>query len=70
MNGYETFDEALLDIASLPNLPMETMPLLRSQVLLSRTSMAGMALRTTDIGDEVHKMFQVPLSDDEIVDIH
>ena len=49
VNEYETFDEALLDIASLTNLPMEAMPLLRSQVLLSRTSMNGMAQRTTDI---------------------
>ena len=70
VNEYETFGEALLDIASLPNLQMETMPLLRSQVLISKTSMAGMAQRTTDIADEVHNCFKVPLSDDEIADIH
>ena len=32
--------------------------------------MAGMAQRTTDIEDEVCNCFRVPLSDDEIADIH
>ena len=32
--------------------------------------MAGMPQRITDIEDEVHNIFQVPLSDDEIADIH
>ena len=60
VNKYGTFDEALLDIASLHNLPMETMPLLKSQVVFSRTSMAGMAQRTTDVKDEVHNIFASP----------
>ena len=70
VNNYETFDEALLDIASLTNLPMEAMRLLQSQVHLSRTSMTCMAQLTTGIEDKVHKIFQVPLSHDEIADIH
>ena len=49
VNNYETFDEALLDIASLTNLPMEATRLLQSQAHLSRTSMTCMAQLTTGI---------------------
>ena len=70
VNNYETFDEALLHIASLTNLQMEAMRLLQSQVHLSRTSMTCLAQQTTDIEDKIHKIFQVPLSHKEIADIH
>ena len=70
VNNYETFDEALLHIASLTNLQMEAMRLLQSQVHLSRTSMTCLVQQTTGIEDKVHKIFQVPLSHKEIADIH
>ena len=46
------------------------MPLLRSQIYLSRTSMARLAQRRTDIEEEVVKIYKVPVSGDEIADIH
>ena len=70
VNNYERFDEALLHIASITNLPMEAMRLLQSQVHLSRVSMTGLAQQTTGIEDKIHKIFQVPLSHKEIADIH
>ena len=70
VNNYETVDEALLHIASLISLQMESMRLLQSQVHISRTSMTCLAQQTTDIKDKIHKIFQVPLSHKEIADIH
>ena len=46
------------------------MPLLRSQIHLSRTSMSRLAQRTSDIEDEVVKIYKVPFSGNEIADIH
>ena len=70
VNNYESFDEALLHIASITNLPMEAMRLLQSQVHFSRVSMTALAQQTTCIEDTIHKIFQVPLSHKEIADIH
>ena len=70
VNNYETFDEALLHIASLTNLHMEEMRFLQSQVHLSSTSMTCLAQQATDIEDKIHKIFEVPLSHKEIADIH
>ena len=69
-NNYENFDEALLHIANTTNLPMEAMRLLQSQVHLSRASMTGLAQQTDGIEDKIHNIFQVPLSHEEIADIH
>ena len=70
VNNYESFDEALLHIANTTNLPMEAMRLLQSQVHLSRASMTGLAQQTDGIEDKIHNIFQVPLSHEEIADIH
>ena len=70
VNNYASFDEALLHIANTTNLPMEAMRLLQSQVHLSRASMTGLAQQTDGIEDKIHNIFQVPLSHEEIADIH
>ena len=69
-NAYPAFDDVFDDIASLIKVPVHAMPLLRSQIHLSRTSMARLAQRRTDIEEEVVKIYTVPLSGDEIADIH
>ena len=57
VNNYETFDEALLHIASITNLSTEAMRLLQSQVHLSRVSMTSLVQQTTGIEDKIHKIF-------------
>ena len=70
VNNYESFDEALFHIANTTNLPMGAMRLLQSQVHLSRATMTGLAQQTDGIEDKIHNIYQVPLSHEEIADIH
>ena len=69
-NAYPAFDDAFNDVASLIKVPVHAMPLLRSQIHLSRSSMARLAQRRTDIEEEVVKIYKVPFSGDDIADIH
>ena len=59
-NAYPAIDDAFNDIASLFKVPVQAMPLLRSQIHLSRSSMARLAQRKTDIEEEVVKIYKVP----------
>ena len=68
-NAYPAFDDAFNDIASPITVPVHAMPLLRSQIHLSRSSMDRLAQRRTDIEEEIVKIYKVPLSGEEIADI-